>query len=266
MKKVDEKNRGDDFCQRISTAIWKETADADNPYQVTEARCHGYEHMALVNNRRFSDVLFLMFKGELPGAEQADLFEKLLVSVIHPGPRHDACRAAMNAAVTKTNVSHVLPLALNVFSGEFLGSHEVFNAMKFLERNLEQDPGECAENLANGASVEGDRSPAPGFGSMFGSRDPYSQLLANNLLADAQPGVYLTWAQSFVSALADRDCGWRVAGLFAAVMKDLGFDAYQGEMIFQIASAPGIAAQAAEKFGKPITEMPFIPEENYVIE
>lgn len=267
MKKVEEKKRGDAFCQRISTAVWKEVPDSDNPFQIAEARCHGYEHLALVNNGSFSDVLFLLMKGELPNPEQSLLFDKLLISIIHPGPRHNASRAAMNAAVTKTNVSHVIPLALNVFSGEFLGSHEVFNCMKYLERNIKLIPSEvAADALERLSDVDGDKNPAPGFGTVYGDKDPYSQKLADNISSTCETGKYFSWACLFANALSEENCGWRMTGLFAAGMKDLGFTPYEGEMIFQIGSAPGIAAQAAEKFGRPITDMPFIPEENYVIE
>jgi len=267
MKKVEERKRGDAFCQQISTAVWKETPPPDNPFQVVEARCHGYDHLALINNKSFSDVMFLLFRGELPDSEQGRLFDELLLSVIHPGPRHNASRAAMNAAVTKTNVSHVIPLALNVFSGEWLGSHEVFKCMKFLEQNIKQDPSVVlAETQIDLSESEGDLSPAPGFGTVYGDRDPYGQKLANNIESTCVVGEYFLWARSYVDSLSEVGCGWRVTGLFAAGMKDLGFTPYEGEMIFQIASAPGMAAQAAEKFGRPITDMPFIPEENYVIE
>jgi citrate synthase len=269
MKRVEEQYRDDQFCEQISSAIWKETVDPDNPYLVSDAHCHGYSHLELVNRRSFADVLFLLFRGELPSAEQHQLFEHLLLSCIHPGPRHNACRAAMNAAVSKTHVSHVLPLALNVFSGEWQGSHEVYQSMKFLSQAVTSDtlPSSKLDSCpTDGKQNTEDHSIAPGFGSQYGDIDPYSRKLADNLLTLAACGPHLKWATAFSELLSARKEGFRLSGLAAAALLDLGFSPYEGELIFQIASAPGIAAQAAEKANAALTEMPFIPESRYVIE
>lgn len=269
MAKVDVKRRDDQFSDKVETAIWKEKPAEDNPYHAEEVRLFGYDHLALANNTSFAEVFFLLFRGELPNAEQKTLFETLLISVIHPGPRHVAARAAMNAAVSKTHVSHILPLSMNVMAGEWQGSREVFQAMKFLSRNLHNSPDTCArDTLAALADCErqGDLTAAPGFGSTYGTADAYAQKLADNLFANCVAGGNMQWARQFVSCLEGTDAGWRVTGLFAAALCDLGFTPYQGELLYQIASAPGIAAQAAEKSDQPITAMPFVSDQNYTIE
>ncbi|WP_339891330.1 hypothetical protein [Neptuniibacter pectenicola] len=268
---VDESSRNDAFCDKISTAIWQETPSAENPYTINEARCHGYEHLALINNRSFSEVLFLLFQGELPTPEQHQLLERLLTSLIHPGPRHNACRAAMNAAVSKTHVSNILPLSLNVFSGEQGGSHEVFQAMKYLQQHYETSPLDAANTLTKTANTlrmnaaEGDIMPAAGFGTYYGSADTYAKKLVDNLVQSCTAGPHLHWANAMIEGVKDPTISWRIAGVAGACLLDLGFSPYKGELIFQIACAPGIAAQAAEKADSPITEMPFLAEENYVI-
>ncbi len=268
-KKVAEQRRSIKFCEKVSTAIWKETPNADNPYHVDEARCHGYEHLALANNKSFSEVLFLLFRRELPSPEQLKVFDTLLVSVIHPGPRHAATRAAMNAAVSKTTVSHILPVSLSVMSGEWQGSHEISLAAGFIRKNrwtpAEEVAAQRLEDMGDSVA-EGDITVAPGFGTVFGTADPYARKLAENILALNAELPRTAWASELSDALSKADCGWRISGLFAAVMLDLGFNPYQAELIYQIASAPGIAAQASEKASRPLTDMPFLADENYVIE
>lgn len=268
MKKVEEQHRGDIFCDQISTAIWQETASPQNPYLTQEARCHGYEHLALINNRSFSDVLFLLFRGELPTGPEQALFERLLLSCIHPGPRHAASRAAMNAAVSQTHSGNLLPLALSVFSGEWQGSREVFQSMQYLSGAV---PHHTPQSVLEGRlsaleDTEEDITLIPGFGTVYREADPYAARLANNILQLEGCGPHLRWAATLVSLLTPYSAGWHLAGLAAATLLDLGFSAHEGELIFQIASAPGIAAQAAEKVHKPITDMPFLPEANYDIE
>lgn len=269
MAKVDVKRRDDQFSDKIETAIWKEKPSLSNPFHAEEIRCFGYDHLALVNKKSFAEVFFLLFRGELPDEAQRTLFESLLISVIHPGPRHVAARAAMNAAVSKTHVSHILPLSMNVMAGEWQGSREVFQAMKFLSRNLQSAPEGCARDRLSALSdtdKEGDLCVAPGFGSSYGTADTYAQKLADNLFAHCVEGESLHWARQFVACIEESGAGWRVTGLFAATLCDLGFTPYQGELLYQIATAPGIAAQAAEKSDQPITAMPFVSDQNYTIE
>lgn len=270
-KKIEEQNRGDDFCEHFSTSIWKETPSEENPYHTENAHCHGYNHLDLINGRNFSEVIFLIFKGELPTAEQTRLFDRLLVTLIHPGPRHPACRAAMSAATSKTHVGHILPLALNVLGGEHNGSHEVYRCMKFILQKQHSPAEQVAKKLLlavnDSADTEGDITITPGFGSLFGSADQYTSTLAHNLMKAHQTPA-LSWCNSLLQTIsAERpEIGWRITGIAAAALCDLGFSPYQGELCYQIASLPGIAAQAAEKSDAELTAMPFLPEDRYVIE
>lgn len=272
MDKVDESSRRDQFCEKITTSIWQEIASKDNPYQSSQVRCHGYEHLQLINNKSFIDVLFLLFKGELPTAAEHKLLERLFLSLIHPGPRHNASRAAMNAAVSKTHVGHILPLALNVLSGEINGSHEVYRCMKFLQKHIDQAPDQAAKQVLMRVDTlctktpERDLQPEAGFGSLYGDADRYASKLAENLFANCEVGKHMLWAKQMIHVLGSKNIGWKTTGLAAAALLDLGFSPYSGEMLFQMASLPGIAAQAEEKSNCPITDMPFISEENYVIE
>ena len=105
------------------------------------------------------------------------------------------------------------------------------------------------------------------FGTVYGSKDPYSKQLAFNLFGDDyEQGDTMRWCKRFVKAIESNDFGCRLTGLFAAVLVDLGFTPYEGELLFQIACAPSIAAHAAEKAGGKITDLPFVPDEHYIIE
>jgi citrate synthase len=60
--------------------------------------------------------------------------------------------------------------------------------------------------------------------------------------------------------------GWLTTGVAAAVFCDLGFQPKIGGALFQLLGAPGLAAHGLELANKPITAMPYISDENYVIE
>lgn len=254
------------FADRTQTRIWQEIPSEENPYLAEQCRCHGYDILALAGKRSFVEVLFLLFQGELPTPEQAELLETLLITMINPGPRHPATRAAMNAAVSKTHPQHLLPIGLSVLGGAHLGSGEVLAAMRFLTANLKRSPVEVArECLAAPRAGEGDFHPAPGFGSRFGGIDPMPRQLAALLSALPGSGEVMAWGMAFGEALTPHGLGWLGPGIAAAAFCDLGFHYRVGAGLYQLICAPGVLAHGLELANKPITAMPFLDEEHYVI-
>lgn len=266
LSKQQVRKRDMTFASRTQTKIWQEIPSEGNPYLAEQCRCHGYDILELAQKRSFVDVLFLLFQGELPTPEQASLLEILLVAMINPGPRHPATRAAMNAAVSKTHTQHLLPIGLSVLGGAHLGGAEVQASMRFLAANLARQPAEvAAECLVVPPPVEGDCHPAPGFGSRFGGVDPMPRQTATLLAALPGAGRAVTWGEGFAEVLAPHGMGWVASGVAAAVFCDLGFHHRVGAGLYQLICAPGILAHGLELANKPITAMPFLDEEHYVV-
>jgi citrate synthase len=254
------------FAGRTQTRLWQEIPSKENPYLAGQCRCHGYDILELAGKKSFAEVLFLLFQGELPTPEQAGMLEFLLIAMINPGPRHPATRAAMNAAVSKTHTQHLLPIGLSVLGGAHLGGAEVLASMRFLGANLERLPAEVArECLTVPRPDEGDFHPAPGFGSRFGGIDPMPGRMADVLTTLPGSGAAMTWGTAFVETLTPHGLGWLGPGVAAACLHDLGFSPWAGAGLFQLACAPGILAHGLELAGKPITAMPFLDGEHYVL-
>jgi citrate synthase len=265
-KKRQVKRRDEQFATRTATRIWQEVPSADNPYLAETCRCHGYDIRELARKRSFSDVLFLLFQGELPSPEQANILESLLILFINPGPRHPAVRAAMNAAVSRTHTQHLLPIGLSVMSGEHLGGSEVLAAMRFIETNLTKSAIKVAETIVHSSRpTEGDFHPVPGFGSRFGAIDPMSQQLATLISSMPGSGPAMAWCEALATELKTNGMGWLVTGVAAAAFHDLGFSPWAGAGLFQLACAPGILAHGLELADKPLTAMPFLDKDHYVI-
>lgn len=257
-------SRHEAFSKKVTTRIWKETPCDDNPYIAESALCHGYDLYELMNKCSFSDVFYLLFKGDLPSPDNSKLLETLMIALINPGPRHPATRAAMNAGVGKTIPVHILPIAMSILGGDYLGGGEIEPAMKFLLKHHKDDPVFIANTLLN--DHNNDDSIAPGFGKRFGGIDVMSQHIIERLLLLEGKTPILEWGEQFASTLRDRGMGWLTTGIAAAVFCDLGFQAKSGGVLFQLLSAPGLAAHGLELSNKPITAMPYISDENYVIE
>ncbi len=261
-------SRNEPFTARTATRICDETPSAENPYLSQTCRYHGYELGELMQKRSFIDVLFLFLRGELPTADQGQLFETLLIGLSNPGPRHAATRAAMTAGVGKTDPAHILPIALSVLGGDHLGGREVTAAMAFLRRQRNKDPQAVAGELlvASERPAEGDWRAAPGFGSRFGGIDPMAQSIAGQLLALQGAGEALHWGSRFVETLEPEQGGWLLPAVAAVVFLDLGFHPRAGAGLFQIAAAPGLLAHGLELANQPRTAMPFPDDDHYFIE
>jgi citrate synthase len=262
------RKRKERFSKKSATRIWKEIPSKENPYIAEKSLCHGYDLLDLIQKRSYLDVLYLLFRGELPNIEQVQLLETLFISLINPGPRHAATRAAMNAGIGKTYPEHILPIGLSVLSGEFLGSAEVSHSMKFLRKNVRNAPNTIAEELfsISAPPEQGDWHIAPGFGTRFNGIDVLPQQTANLLTKLPGSGKYLSWGSQFVTSLSKQNLGWLTTGVAACVFLDLGFHPRAGAGLFQIACAPGILAHGLEMANKPRTAVPFITDENYIIE
>ncbi len=262
------RKRDDVYVKRTATRLWQELPAADNAYITAQSRCHGYDLMQLMQKRSFVDVLYLLFRGELPTADEASLLEALMVAFINPGPRHPATRAAMNAGIGKTDPGLILPIALTTLSGKHNGAGSLEEGMRFLRQQQRKPAQDTARQLLTTIEwpAEGDCNIAPGFGSHYSGIDNMSQQIAGHLLQMPAAGTALSWGQQFARALAEEGMGWLTTGIVAAVLTDLGFQPRAAAGIYQIISAPGLFAHGVELANKPMTAMPFIADEDYQIE
>lgn len=265
---VKEDWRGDEFSSKIATKIWQEEANENNPYLAENCRCHGYDLMEAMGKLDYVSFLFLILQGELPTKDQSELLSRLMIGFANPGPRHLATRGAMNAAVSRARASLILPLSMSLLSGSYLGGEEVENSMRFLRKNLKTDPDDVLKVLlqSEDLSGEGDHHIAPGFSSRFGGRDPMPQKIASALDDLEGNGKALGWGQRFAKELEPYSMGWVSTGVCAAVFCDLGFQPRVGPGLFQLVCAPGLLAHGCEMLNKPITAMPFLDSDHYIID
>lgn len=258
------RSRNEPFVTRTATRIWYEEPAADNPYIANKAFCYGYDLLELMAKRSFIDVFYLMFRGELPTRDEAQLLQQLMVALINPGPRNLATRAAMNAGVGKTDPVHILPIAAAVLGGEHEGAGEIEAAMRFLRKHQSSDLGAMVNALLD--ADNGKKISTPGFGKHHGGVDLLSQNIATALAALPGAGKALHWGNHFALLLKAQGIGWLSTGVAAAVFADLGFQPRAGGCLYQLLCAPGLVAQGLELANKPITAMPFVSDEHYVIE
>jgi citrate synthase len=264
MPKVQRRNER--FAEKVRTRIWKEVPSSENPYITSRCLCHGYDLIELMRKRSYTDVVFLLLRGELPTNTQHDLMEALMVGLCNPGTRHPATRAAMTAGIGKTNTAHILPIALSIIGGAYLGGSEVQASMRFIRTHFNKDAAQVVEELTIDANlIEQNKHIVPGFGRRFGNIEIISEHMARALSEMGGAGKALSWGMVFVENLRKHGYGWLIPSVAAATFLDLGFHPRVGAGLFQMFCAPGLLAHGLELANKPITAMPFIDDEDYYI-
>jgi citrate synthase len=257
--------REESFRAKIRTSITKEVPSEENPFVPKEIFWGGMPLTDLLAQRSFSEVIFLLLRGRLPTAGEQVLFDRFLVAMANPGPRHPATRAAMTAAAGKTKSPHVLPIGLSVMGGEYGGALEVEAAMRFMRKNSRSDPDQLVDEICKSVAKE-DRVPervAPGFGTLYGAIDPMGLEILNSMHSVSLGEGPIDWALRFSRSLSKESAGIVVTGVAAAVLLELGFHPRVGIGLFQLASAPGLLAHAQELATKHYTEFPMVADEDY---
>ncbi len=261
-------SRNEHFSSRIQSKITCEKPSEDNEFLAEETRIHGYDVLDLMDNCDYLDTFYLLFRGELPTKAQKTLLQKLSVAIINLGPRHQSSRAAANAGIGRTDVNNILPIAIMAMSGSYGGSKEIENAMRFLKKSFKLLPKVIASEQLYSfpITLDEDWIVAPGFGTDFQGQSPYLINIVNKLSGVSPVNGYLNWAVNFVDSLpVNKNCGWRLAGLVASVLLDLNFEPREGGGVFQLLAGPGSFAHGIEFSNKPITDMPFLKDEDYII-
>lgn len=254
------RSRGDEFTQRLATKITQEIASDNNPYLVKQVRYHGYDQHELIEKCEVSDVIFLLFRGDLPNAQQRELFRRLCVALINPGMRHPATQASITAGVGKTIAANVLPIALSIYGGEFEGAANVEEAMRTFRRLCRKPATEVVARVQSG-----EMDSVPGFGSLYGDIDEYTSQLFNHMLEVATGSKLMCWVAELNGLLKSQGIGLLKTGLCAAVLAELGFQPRQGSGLMQLMAAPGLLAHGVEFANKPLTSMLFESDDCYEI-
>lgn len=254
-----------DPAHLIHTRIWQEEPEPDNPFATRAAFCRGYDVFGeMVGNARWVEMLFLLFRDELPGKPALDMLEALAVALANPGPRDPSVHAAMCGGVAGSSAAASLIAALGIGAGRYRGARDVFDAMKAWTA-CGDDFSAWPAHLQSGAEEPIDiwprREHPPGF-------DPHGVSTAGivirllDVLAMSGVAPRLAWLgnhRTEVEAATERPLD--MSGVAATAFTDLGFTAAEGEMLYLLLRLPGAAAHALEQEGNGFRRFPFYPVE-----
>lgn len=238
--------------EKISSKIWQELPEPDNPFAASVCYCSGYDvYGEILRKASWVEYLYLLFQGERPSNDQVRLLELLAIALANPGPRDHSVRAAMNGGVSGSTNASSLMAALAVGSGALGGSRELVVLMRYWSdcgRNLDlwtshllHPPQE--ERLAGWVSME----HPPGFDPHgAGCAKPVLQTL--DCLSTLQISETLNWLRRHRADLElVVDLPLAMIAVVAAACVDLALGQEKAEMLYLLLRLPGAAVHALEQ-------------------
>jgi citrate synthase len=235
----------------VHTKIWLEEPESDNSFATKAAFCHGYNvYGDMLGKARWVDMLYLLFKGEAPTLQQAQLLETLAVALANPGPRDQSVHAAMCGGVGGSTSASCLMAALAVGAGHLSGSREIFLAVEAWNScgtDIESWRTYINRPADDTVSVWPAPEHIPGFDpNGINTTTIVKQTLL--CLSKLSPGDRLPWlADNREKLEVMTGIPLALSGVAAAALADLGFDAEQAEILYLIFRLPGAAAHALEQ-------------------
>ena len=242
----------DNPIEKITTKIWRETPEPDNPFAAANCHCCGYDvYGDLLQNASYIDYLYLLFKQQQPTPEQSALLQGLAIALANPGPRDHSVRAAMSAGVGGSTHASAMIAAIAVGAGNLGGAREVFHALEYWHQcqtsleawqRLIKEPPQLGRE-----DVWLPMEHAPGFDpNGVSCPTPVKQTLAH--LAEVGKGTHLQWLNANRTALEEfANCPLAFSGVAAAALYDLEFLPEQAEMLFLLLRLPGAAIHSLEQ-------------------
>ena len=238
--------------ENITTNIWHEVAEEDNPFVAKKSYCSGYDvYGDLLGNVTWAEYIYLLFKLEKPKPWQSKLLENIAVAIANPGPRDLSVRGAMNGGVGGSTAASCLMAALAPGAGKNGGAREVYQVMR-LWQQCQYDLSLWQQKLTDyedeqTVEVWPASEHSPGF-------DPYGASCSTPVIQtlDHLTSIYSEGALAYLSTNRTQleqfaNCPLSMTGVIAAAFTDLDLSDEQAEMLFLLLRLPGAAVHSLEQ-------------------
>ncbi len=213
----------------------------------------GYPMTDLVRRKSFSEIAYLLIRGDLPNSGQARMFDFLLTSVLDYGLEKSGTVAAR--MVASVNPEMPTSLAAGVAAagefalspeptGEFILKH--YGAWRKSGRPLEAFVADLV------ADIRARKERVPGFGhQVFRGVDPRAQTLRQIAQECGIWGDINVFHEAlhaaFKSAVNKPDLVLNDVGMLAGIMAQMGFTPKEMAGIALLSTFPGLIAHVSEE-------------------
>jgi citryl-CoA lyase len=203
-------------------------------------KIRGYDLTELIKNKSFTDVIFLLWRGDFPSKEEKELLNAVLVAAVENGI------AAPSIFTSRVSASVGNPMHLALASGILATGERHGGAVE-----------KCAEILQSGLSPEEILSQfkmIPGFGhKIYKDEDPRASEIYQKAKSTGLSSKYFDLAYKIESKLENKKgkkLPLNIDGAMAAAMLEMKLDYRLGKALFSLSRLVGSAAHIVEEYNQ----------------
>jgi citryl-CoA lyase len=204
----------------------------------------GQSHNKLALEKSFTEVIFLILKGDLPTEKEVKMMNTILVEMIDHGPGTASALVTRVVASTNTTLYSSVAAGTLALGGSRHGG-ALGGAAKFFTENINaQDlPGLLVE-------LKSKKKYVPGFGHKVLKVDNRAETLLKIAKENGFFGKYSEFAirvKEELNKTSSKPLPLNMDGANAAILLDMGFSQKLIDGFFIIARTPGLVAHAIEE-------------------
>jgi citrate synthase len=212
----------------------------------------GYPIDQLMGKASFGQMVYLLFKGELPTLKQGRMIEVILTSSVDHGVTPPSILSALTVTTTGAELSSAIAAGILSISKFHGGAIE--DCMYLLKDTIELmakkslSTTQAAKEIIISYKEEGKK--LSGFGHRLHTDDPRTKKLFDLAEEYGISGKYISIAQSIKNMLEEnlgKKLPINVDGAIAAVLCEMNFDPQIANALFMIARLPGMVAHIIEE-------------------
>lgn len=216
----------------------------------------GYNQQDLIENLTFSEMVYLLLKGELPTKKQGKLLNHVLVAFCDHGVTPPSTQTARLISSSGSPLNNAVAGGLLSFGKHHAGAIEKVmtlyqNAINDIKLSSDSDINNSL--IANKAldivipKISNDEK-IPGFGHRYHDKDPRARKLLELVIKEGNLGPHVKLAIAMEQLLIDKKGIYlNVDGVNGAILSDLGFNPKLGLGLFMIGRLPGLVAHSYEE-------------------
>ncbi|MCQ8905676.1 MAG: citryl-CoA lyase, partial [Methanothermobacter sp.] len=231
---------------RVGSPRWRTSITRVEPNRIVT---RGYSQEDLIGGVSFSEMVYLLIRGELPPQNVARMLEAVLVSFCDHGVTPPSTQAARMIASAGSPVHACIAGGLLAFGKNHAGAIE--RSMKLFQETVsscdsEDEIPDAAVRLVDD-HLQANRR-VPGFGHRYHNADPRAVRLLELAEDYDCVGPHTALAMEVQEILLKRKgVRMNVDGANAGILSDMGFDWRTGAGLFMIGRLPGLISHVYEE-------------------
>ncbi len=233
----------------MSELHWKSAITKVEPNKLT---VRGYKLDELMGKVSYAQMVYLLFKGEMPSENIGKMIETILVSSVDHGTTPPSVLSALTVASTGAPLNAAVAAGILSISKFHGGAIE--DCMLILKQGmaLVKEEGKPMEEAAKQviSDFRAAKKRLSGFGHRVHSNDPRTPKLFGIAEELGVAGDYVKLALTFVDMLKEttgKHLPLNVDGAIAALLCEMDFDPILANAFFMIARVPGLVAHIYEE-------------------